>query len=161
MIEQKIEALLADKFQEEAYADFFIVEVKLNATNNKLEVFVDSDTSLPLSKCQKISRYLEGHIDENQWLGEKYIIEVSSPGISRPLTLVRQYKKNIGRKIAIKFLEQGVKKREGTLVDANETACFIEEKVVRKEGKKKIRTTEVSEIPYNTISKAVIKPAFR
>jgi len=130
-------------------------------SNNKLEVFIDSDTSLPLSKCQKISRYLEYHIDENQWLGEKYIIEVSSPGISRPLTLERQYQKNIGRKLAINFLEDGVKKREGKLVKANATACFIEEKVVRKEGKKKIRTTEITEIPYDTIKKAVIKPAFK
>ena len=160
MIEQKITALLAEKFTEEDYADFFIVEIKMHS-NNKLEVFIDSDTSLPLSKCQKISRYLEYHIDENQWLGEKYIIEVSSPGISRPLTLARQYQKNIGRKLAINFLEDGVKKRAGTLVDANETACFIEEKVVLKEGKKKIRTTEITEIPYNTIKKAVIKPAFK
>ncbi len=160
MIEQKIEALLAEKFKEEDYKDFFIVEIKMHS-NNKLEVFIDSDTSLPLSKCQKISRYLEYHIDENQWLGEKYIIEVSSPGISRPLTLVRQYQKNIGRKLAINFLEDGVKKRAGILVDANETACFIEEKVVLKEGKKKIRTTEITEIPYNTIKKAVIKPTFK
>ena len=160
MIEQRIANLLAKKFTEEAYADFFIVEIKLHS-NNKLEVFVDSDTSLPLSKCQKISRYLEHHIDENQWLGEKYIIEVSSPGISRPLTLVRQYRKNIGRKLAIHFLEDGVKKREGKLVDANETACFIEEKVVLKEGKKKIRTTQITEIPYKTIKKAVIKPVFK
>lgn len=160
MIEQKIEALLVEKFKEEDYADFFIVEIKMH-TSNRLEVFIDSDTSLPLSKCQKISRYLESHIDEHQWLGEKYIIEVSSPGISRPLTLVRQYKKNIGRKLAIKFVEDGVKKREGKLVDANETACFLEEKIVIKEGKKKKRTTEISEIPYNTIKKAVIKPAFK
>lgn len=160
MIEQKIETLLVEKFKEEDYADFFIVAIKLHA-NNKLEVFIDSDTSLPLSKCQKISRYLEGHIDENQWLGEKYVIEVSSPGVSRPLIMVRQYKKNIGRKLAINFLEDGVKKREGKLVDANETACFLEEKVVLKEGKKKIRTTTITEIPYDTIKKAVIKPVFK
>ncbi len=160
MIEQKITALLAEKFTEEDYADFFIVEIKLHS-NNKLEVFIDSDTSLPLSKCQKISRYLEYHIDEHQWLGEKYIIEVSSPGISRPLTLARQYQKNIGRKLSINFLVDGVKGREGILVDANETACFIEEKVVLKEGKKKIRTKEITEVPYDAIKKAVIKPAFK
>lgn len=160
MIEQKIEVLLAEKFEEDDFADFFIVEIKLHA-NNKLEVFIDSDTALPLSKCQRISRYLESHIDENQWLGEKYIIEVSSPGISRPLTLVRQYQKNIGRKLAINFLEDGKKKKEGKLVEVTETACFVEEKVVLKEGKKKKRTTVITEIPYDSIKKAVIKPAFK
>jgi len=74
---------------------------------------------------------------------------------------MRQYKKNIGRKLAIKFVEDGVKKREGILVDANEIACFIEEKVVRKEKKKKIRTTEITEIAYTAIKKAVIKPVFK
>ena len=160
MVEQKIADLLTDKFTEIDFADFFIVEIKLHP-NNKLEVFIDSDSSLPLSKCQKISRYLENHIDEQQWLGEKYVLEVSSPGISRPLTLVRQYKKNIGRKLAIKFLEDGKKKTEGILVDANETACFIEEKIVKKEGKKKKRLTITTEIPYDSIRKAVIKPLFK
>ena len=58
-------------------------------------------------------------------------------------------------------MEDGKKKREGILVEANETACFIEEKVVLKEGKKKIRTTETIAIPYETIKKAVIKPVFK
>ena len=159
MIEQKIEKLLIEKFKDELFADCFLVEVKLHA-NYKLEVFVDSDSGLTLAKCQKISRYLEKYIDEDQWLGERYVIEVSSPGIRRPLTLLRQYKKNVGRKIKIIFIEDGRKKQEGKLVDANEIACFIEEKVVIKNGKKKIRTTEITEIPYDAIKKAVIKPAF-
>lgn len=159
MIEQKIENLLTEKFEEEEYNDCFLVEIKLPA-NNKLEVFVDSDSGMMLSKCQKISRYLESYIDEEQWLGERYTIEVSSPGIGRPLTLARQYKKNIGRKIVINFLEEGRKKKEGKLVDANDTACFLEEKIVLKEKKKKIRTTEITEIPYSEIGKAKIKAAF-
>lgn len=161
MIEQKIASLLAEKFIEPTFEDCFLVEVKLHANNSKLEVFIDSDTRLTLAMCQKISRYLEGYIDEEQWLGEKYVIEVSSPGISRPLTMPRQYKKNINRKLAIRFVEDGKKKKEGKLVDANETSCFLEEKIVIKEGKKKIRTTEIIEIPYDTIKKAVVKPSFK
>lgn len=160
MIEQKIEDLLTEKFQEDFFADCFLVEAKLHS-NNKLEVFVDSDSGMMLSKCQKISRYLESFIDDEQWLGERYTIEVSSPGTGRPLTMLRQYKKNIGRKLVIKFIEDGRKKREGKLVDANESACFLEEKVVRKERKKKIRTTEITEFPYNEIKKAVIKATFK
>lgn len=160
MVEQKISLLLTEKFQEEPFKDCFLVEIKLHA-NNKLEVFIDCDSGLPLSMCQKISRFLEGHLDNEQWLGEKYIIEVSSPGISRPLSFYRQYKKNIGRKLVIKFIEEGKKKKEGILVDANENACFLEEKKTVKEGKKKKRTLEIVEIPYTTIKKAVIKPAFK
>ena len=160
-MEDKIIALLEAKFKEPEFSDFFVVEVKKH-DHQKLDVFVDSDSGVPLSKCQQLSRYLESYIDEEKWMGEKYVLEVSSPGLSRPLTLPRQFRKNIGRKLAIQYFEgEEKKKSEGQLVDANDTACFLEEKVVRKEGKKKIRTTEVTEIPYESIKKAVIKPVFK
>ena len=160
MIEQKIIDLLVDKFKEDDFNDYFLVEVKLS-TQNKLEVYIDCDTGLTLAKCQKISRYLESYLDEEQWLGDRYVIEVSSPGVSRPLILYRQYQKNKGRKLEIHFLEEGKKKKEGILVDANENACFLEEKIVLREGKKKKRTTTILEIPYSIIKKAIIKPSFK
>lgn len=153
MVEQKIEKLLLDKFQEEEFIDFYLVEIKQSA--NKLEVFIDSDSGLTFRKCQQISRYLEAFLDEHQWLGEKYILEVSSPGIGRPLTLVRQYKKNIGRKLAIKT-KDGIKK-VGKLVNVEKETLFLEEELVMKEGKKKKRIKVVNEINVDNVEKAVVK----
>ena len=90
MIEDRIVELLGAKFEEEEFRDCFLVETKFHG-NNKLEVFIDCDNGLTFEKCQKISRYLESFIDEKQWLGEKYVLDVSSPGIGRPLILKRQY----------------------------------------------------------------------
>ena len=84
MIEAKIESLLQDKFKEEGFTDCFLLEVKLHA-NRKLDVFIDSDTGITFGKCQTISRYLEQYLDEEGWLGESYVLEVSSPGVGRPL----------------------------------------------------------------------------
>ena len=103
MVESKIESLLEVKFQEEEFTDCFLIEVKLHA-NKKLDVFIDSDAGVTFEKCQKISRYLEQYLDEEGWLGDSYVLEVSSPGISRPLKLLRQYPRNIGRKVEVRFL---------------------------------------------------------
>ena len=49
MIEQKIESLLQEKLKEEEFADCFLVESKFHA-NNKLEVFIDSDSNMNFEK---------------------------------------------------------------------------------------------------------------
>lgn len=158
MIEQKIKELLITKFQEEEFQDVFIVEIKHNPTNNKLEVFVDSDSNLTFKTCQRLSRYLEGFIDENQWLGEKYTLEVSSPGISKPLKLKRQYVKNIGRTVKVSFKGHGGK--EGILKAVDDDKITIEEEVIVKDKKKKRKELVDVEIPFDDIAKTVVQIVF-
>ncbi len=152
-IEEKIHGLLAAKFQEEAFQDCFLVEFNL-LSGNKLEVFVDSDSGLTLDKCQRISRYLEHHLDEGGWLGEKYVLEVSSPGLGRPLKLIRQYFKNVGRAVDVTLLEGDVK--TGVLSAVNESAITLEETVTVKEGNKKKKTTVKTDVPFDQIKKTMI-----
>lgn len=156
MIEQKIPELLEEKFQEPGFTDFFLVELKVGI-NNKVEVFVDSDSSVTFERCQKISRFLEAYIDEEGWLGEKYTLEVSSPGITRPLKFVRQYVKNIGRKVEVKTAEQ---KLTGKLIAANEETITIESDERVKVGKKKIKQKVQTEIPMAQIEKTIVKISF-
>ena len=77
----------------------------------RIEVYVDSDTGIHIDDCAAISRFLEGHLDGSGIVPDNYILEVSSPGMSNPLMLPRQYKKRIGR-----ILE--VVKTDGTLIEA-------------------------------------------
>lgn len=156
-IKEQIVKLLDAKFQEEAFSDCFLVEA--NHNNTKLEIFIDSDSNITFQKCQKISRYLEKYIDEEGWLGEKYILEVSSPGITRPLVFKRQYLKNIGRKLEVKVKDQKGKQK-GTLVKVEDHAIFLEEKVRVKEGKKKVNKVLTHEIPFDQIDKAIVKISF-
>lgn len=152
----KITSLLETKFEEEFFNDCFLVEI--NQNNSKLEIFVDSDSNITFEKCRKISRYLEQHIDENGWLGEKYTLEVSSPGITRPLLFKRQYAKNIGRKLEVKLKDEG--KQKGVLVNVTDEAIHLEEKVRVKEGKKKVNKILTHEIAYENIEKAIVKISF-
>ncbi len=157
MVESKIASLLDEKFQEEGFTDCFLIEVKLHA-GNKLEVFIDSDTGITFEKCQKISRYLEPYLDEERWLGDDYVLEVSSPGISRPLKLRRQYPRNIGRQVE-SSLRDGSKK-EGLLLAVNDEGITIEEKMRVKEGKRRKTLVIQTKIPFEDIKKTVVKISF-
>ena len=156
-IEEKIHELLAAKFAEEGFEDCFLVEIHLSVAN-KLEVFVDCDSGLTLAKCQKISRHLEHHFDEAGWLGENYMLEVSSPGLGRPLKLQRQYVKNIGRKVEVTLKDGTVK--TGPLTAASDTNCTVQETVVVLEGKKKKKMEVQTELPYDQIKKTMIVISF-
>lgn len=158
MIEQ-IEGLLLEKFKEEGYEDFFIVDIKFNAANKKLEVFIDSDTGVSIGKCAKINRYLQHHIDEAGWLGEKYVLDVSSPGIDQPLKFLRQYKKNVGRKVKVKLLDKS--EHKGTLTEVGENSITIAYKVRMKEGKRKKTIEEEQEIAFDNIEKTIVQISFK
>ena len=158
MLEKKIEQLLEEKFKEEAFSDCFIVDMKLHE-HKKLEVFVDSDGAMTFRKCQRLSRYLEAFIEEKGWLGEKYTLDVSSPGIARPLKFPRQYVKNIGRKLEVKLASGS--EDEGTIIAADDNKVTLEKKVRIKEGKKKRTEIVQTEIPYTEIHKALVKISFK
>jgi ribosome maturation factor RimP len=102
-VKDKIRELLDQKFGEKDYEDCFLVDLTLSKSN-KLQVFVDCDSGLNLEKCSLFSRYLESWLDESLALGEKYTLEVSSPGVDRPL-VKRQFPKNKGRQIRVKTTE--------------------------------------------------------
>ncbi len=153
-----LEKLITQKFEEEEFQDCYLVEVK-GPNAGKLEVFIESDSEMTFKKCQRISRYLEGHIDEAKWLGEKYTLEVSSPGVGNPLKLKRQYKKNIGRKLEVKTVDN--EKFEGILTTVNENEIAIEGKVRKKVGKKKVTEEVTTTIEFENIKTAKVKVSFK
>lgn len=160
MIEEKTRDLLEKKYEEADYQDCFTVDINYNTANKKLQVFVDSDSGMTFRKCQRLSRYLESFIDEEQWLGEKYTLEVSSPGVDRPLVLPRQYKKNIGRRLEVDLKEEK-KKQKGKLIKADEEGIRLAFQQTRKQGKKKIKEEVELDIPYQQIDKAIVKISFK
>lgn len=157
MIEEKILDLLEEKFKEEGFSDCFLIDLKLHP-GNKLEIFIDSDSGVTFEKCRIISRHLEHHIDESGWMGGKYVLEVSSPGVGRPLKFLRQYPRNIGRKVEVSLREGPTV--TGMLVSVDEHSITIEEKVRIKEGKKKKTEIVQTTIPFEEIEKTIVKVTF-
>jgi ribosome maturation factor RimP len=155
---EQIARLLEEKYaSDEAFHDCFTVEIELKP-GNKLNVFIDADSGIDFDKCRLASRYLESYIDANGWLGEKYTLEVSSPGLSRPLKFIRQYRKNIGRTLDVTLLDKN--QHTGTLKAVEEDKITITHTAVERDGKKKKEIEVETVIPVAEIEKALVKPAF-
>lgn len=157
MVESKIAALLEQRFQEPDLSDCFTVEVVLKP-GNRLEIAFDSDSGVTFEKCKIVSRFLEAHLDTEEWLGEKYVLDVASPGISRPLAFRRQYPRNVGRTVEVTLADHSIHK--GILIAADAETITVEEKVTLLENGKKKKTTVQNVIPFDNIQSTVVKVTF-
>ena len=156
MDDRQIRKLAEKGIETLEYADCFITEVKVNG--NKVEIFLDSDEGISFLKCRKISREVEAVVDEKEWWGGKYTLEVSSAGIGRPLVSQRQYPKNIGRKMVVKTT-QG-EKVKGDLKAVDDEGITLTYEVIEKEGKKKKKVQKDHPIAWEAIEEAKIKASF-
>ncbi len=156
MDDRRIRKLAEKGIETLEYADCFITEVKVNG--NKVEIFLDSDEGISFLKCRKISREVEAVVDEKEWWGGKYTLEVSSAGIGRPLVSQRQYPKNIGRKMVVKTT-QG-EKVKGDLKAVDDEGITLTYEVIEKEGKKKKKVQKDHPIAWEAIEEAKIKASF-
>lgn len=77
------------------------VAVKGHAGHQKVQVFIDGDEAFGIDECTAISHRLGDIMEEKQWITENYTIEVSSPGVDRPLKFIRQFPKHVGRELEI------------------------------------------------------------
>ncbi|NEW82708.1 MAG: ribosome assembly cofactor RimP [Mariniphaga sp.] len=93
--------------------DMFIVDITVG-TGNSISVLVDSDAGISVGECVQISRHIEGSLDREV---EDFSLEVSSPGLSLPLKVLRQYLKNIGREV--EAVTKSGEKQKGILKSAN------------------------------------------
>ncbi len=91
----------------------FIVDITVG-TGNSISVLVDSDAGISVGECVQISRHIEGSLDREV---EDFSLEVSSPGLSLPLKVLRQYLKNIGREV--EAVTKSGEKQKGILKSAN------------------------------------------
>jgi ribosome maturation factor RimP len=81
----------------------FLVEVAVrNERGGKLiQVYADTDAGITIKECAQISRELGQSLDREGVIPGSYRLEVSSPGIDKPLRLLRQFRKNIGRRFKV------------------------------------------------------------
>jgi ribosome maturation factor RimP len=89
-----------------------------------LEVFVDTDKGITADECAEVSRSLSAEIERQSIFTGRYRIEVSSPGLERPLKLERQFRKNIGRQLRI-ITNANSEPLTGILEEVTETSLTL------------------------------------
>lgn len=114
-IERRVEAL-----------GYELVELERAGSKSRpiLRVRIDRPGSSPgegvtVDDCARVSRSLEAWLDDDETVSDRYLLEVSSPGIERPLVRARDFERFVGREVAIKTsqkLPNGSKRVEGELI---------------------------------------------
>jgi len=132
--------------------DKFLVDILIRPVN-RISVFVDGDHGVSIDDCRKISRSLEQRLNEDN---EDFELSVSSPGLDRPLKLLRQYKKNIGR--GMEIITVSGEKVEGILFSVGDSGVEIISPV---KGKKKQEEQKNISLLFRDIKVAKIKIDFR
>jgi ribosome maturation factor RimP len=120
--------------EETTRQDLFLVDVVVRP-GNKIGVYVDSMQGVTLETCISVSRFLESRLDRDK---EDFELEVSSPGLDRPLKLPVQFVKNTGRMLDV-VMKDGMKFSGKLLSIDNEGMITLEAEVTGKneKGKKK------------------------
>jgi ribosome maturation factor RimP len=102
---------------EQAGAELVDLEVAGSHGRPVVRAYVDTDGGITLDECARLSRLLEGELERSGAVPERYVLEVSSPGIERPLTRRRHFERFAGHEIDVRLYAKrdGRKKYVGTL----------------------------------------------
>lgn len=109
---------------------FELVEVEYLTVHGRwvLRLYIDKEGGVTIDNCVDVSRDLGEIIDVKEIIDHEYVLEVSSPGLNRPLRKEKDFIKVIGNKIKLKMSQElnGQKNFNGNLKDYNNRTVYLE-----------------------------------
>ncbi|NLM13735.1 MAG: ribosome maturation factor RimP [Epulopiscium sp.] len=125
-IEQLVQSYL-EPIMEKYNFELVDVEYVKEGTNWYLRVFIDKEGGVTIDDCELVSRSLEVKLDEEDPIENAYILEVSSPGLDRPLKKDADFERFKGEIVDIKLYKPINKKKEyrGELVGLKDNIVTI------------------------------------
>lgn len=103
------------------------VEYVKEAGNWYLRTYIDKPGGIAVDDCEVISRALSDKLDEEDYIEDSYILEVSSPGLGRPLKKDKDFQRSIGKEIEVRTFRAIDKQKEftGILKEFNKDSFTI------------------------------------
>jgi ribosome maturation factor RimP len=143
MIQSKIEQLIRPTVESMGYV-LWGCEYLAQGKHSLLRVYIDKADGIHVDDCQNVSHQVSAILDVDDPIPGNYSLEVSSPGIPRPLFQGYQYQQYVGLEVQIKLYKPVAGKRKfvGTIVSANDETLVL------------MVNTEQQEFPFSTIVKA-------
>jgi ribosome maturation factor RimP len=85
--------------------DAFIVDIHIVRDEQRkvVQLFVDTDSGITIGQCTELNRNIGEALELQNIVSNSYVLEVSSPDLTKPLKLLRQYRKNIGRQFRVRY----------------------------------------------------------
>ncbi len=110
-----------------------------------LRILADKDAGITIDECAKMNGVIAEVLDKEDFIDENYILEVSSPGLDRPLKTKNDFLKIKGKRIRVHIYEpiEGKKEFVGVLVAVDDDNIAISDK-----------NAKLTKMPLNKISKA-------
>lgn len=128
--ESRVEAYLLPLMEEHGF-ELVDVEYVKEAGTWYLRAYIDKEGGIAVDDCEVISRSLGGWLDQEDFIDEGYILEVSSPGLGRPLKKEKDFKRSMGKAVEVRLYRQIDKQKEftGTLsaYDGNTVTLAMED----------------------------------
>jgi ribosome maturation factor RimP len=153
MLQERVRNLLKDAFEENN--SLFLISLNISDQNHIL-VILDGDEGVSVNDCIAVSRKIENNIDREE---VDYSLEVASSGVSEPLKIPRQYKKNIGRTLEV---TTNSNKFEGELIEVDEEGIRLSWKAREPKpvGKGKHTVEKEAKLAFSEIGKAKVVITF-
>jgi ribosome maturation factor RimP len=149
-LKDQISELITPALQE---AGFYLEDINLVSPGNHriITVIVDGESALNLDQVTEASKLVSALVDEAPFMGDApFTLEVTSPGIDRPLTLPRHFAKNVTRLLKVTMNDGSViNGRISNTSDADVTLSVVEKK----------ETKEIV-VPIADIKRAVVEVEF-
>ncbi|PHR13950.1 MAG: ribosome assembly cofactor RimP [Aequorivita sp.] len=154
MMRERVAQLLENALEENK--SLFLIDLNISE-DNQIRVILDGDKGVTVEDCITVSRAIEHNLDREEY---DFSLEVMSAGVSEPLTLPRQYKKNIGRTLKIKTKND--EKIEGELTAANDDGFTLKwsAREPKPIGKGKVTVQKEATLPYKDIMEAKVMITF-
>ena len=114
--EKKAEALILPIINKNNY-ELVDVEFVREGSNWFLRAYVDKEGGFSVNDCEKVSREFSDLLDKEDFIEESYILEISSPGLGRPLKKDKDFERSIGEEVEVKLYKAFEEQKEfsGTL----------------------------------------------
>ena len=126
--EQKAEELILPIVEANGF-ELVDVEYVREGGSWYLRAYIDKEGGITVDDCEIVSRAFSDRLDENDFIEDAYILEVSSPGLGRPLKKEKDYRRSMGKELEIRTYRAVDRCREfyGVLTAYDEDSVTIEE----------------------------------
>lgn len=111
--EQKTEEILNPIVDEYGF-ELVDVEYVKEGSTWYLRAYIDKPGGISIDDCEKVSRRLSDILDEKDYIDDTYIMEVSSPGLGRPLKKEKDFRRSLGREVEVRTYRMTDKRKEFT-----------------------------------------------
>jgi ribosome maturation factor RimP len=124
---ERVKALAAPYLEDNA-VELVEITYRREGGGMTLRLLVDTPAGIKIDECEGLNKYLSERLDKEDVISEHYVIEVSSPGLDRPIRTDRDFERALGKRLEVTTYApiDGRKTHEGTFIGMDKENIVIE-----------------------------------